>query len=232
MAVRMGLRYVKGLGEADGRAVVASRPFASLADLVRRTRLDAGALQALAEAGALDALGVDRRTALWEIKRLVRTRDRTLPIEDRVPEGRLFAPLDHGETIAWDYRSTDLSTRGHPLEIVRDQLRRQGIPDARTVAGMPGGRRIRYAGAQICRQQPGTAHGVVFLTLEDETGFVNVILWPKVYAKSALVVKTSPLLGVTGKLESQQGVIHLIADRVWVPQVGRPAPDKEVRDFH
>ncbi len=280
-AVRTGLRYVKGLREADGRGLVAARGrarFRNLWDVVRRTTsnagsaagLDAGALQALAEAGAFDSLGVDRRTAIWELKRLVRLRHQSLPIDPSrgggaaprpaEPGGRpvgagrdpvgaglgaadgppardaraqpsLFAPLDDGETIAWDYRVTGLSPRGHPLEIVRGQLRAAGMPDARTVATIPHGRRIRYAGAVICRQQPGTAKGVVFLTLEDETGFVNVILWPKVYADYATLVKTSPLLGITGKVETQQGVTHLIADEVFVPTLRRDVPDAPSRDF-
>ena len=90
---------------------------------------------------------------------------------------------------------------------------------------------MRYAGAVICRQQPGTAKGVVFLTLEDETGFVNVVLWLKVWTKYRVLVKTSPILGITGRLESQQGVAHLIADRVWAPQLAESVPTGGSRDF-
>jgi error-prone DNA polymerase len=88
------------------------------------------------------------------------------------------------------------------------------------------------AGAVICRQQPSTAKGVVFITLEDETGFVNVVLWPKVWTKYRVLVKTSPILGVTGRLESQQGVAHLIAEQVWTPRLTRPVPTTASRDFH
>jgi error-prone DNA polymerase len=232
-AVRLGLRYVKGLGEADRQRILAARdaaPFASLADVARRTGLDAGALQALAEAGAFDGLDLDRRTALWEAKALANSGEDSLPLEPPEP-GQLFTPLDQAETIRWDYRTTDLSPRGHPLEAVRARLRAQGLPDAAAVARIPHGRRVRYAGAVICRQQPGTAKGVVFLTLEDETGFVNVVLWPKVWTKYRVLVKTSPILGVTGKLESQQGVAHLIADRVWTPQLPEAVPTGGSRDF-
>jgi len=143
----------------------------------------------------------------------------------------LFAHLDTAETIRWDYRTTDLSPRGHPLETVRAALRAQGLPEAAAVARLPHGRRVRYAGAVICRQQPGTAKGVVFLTLEDETGFVNVVLWPTVWRKYRVLVKTSPVLGITGRLESQQGVAHLIADHVWVPRLSEAVPTGGSRDF-
>jgi error-prone DNA polymerase len=232
-AVRLGLRYVKGLGEADGKRIVVSRdaaPFASLADVTRRTRLDAGALQALAEVGAFEKLGLDRRTALWEVKALARRSEDSLPMEPHA-SAQLFVPLDPAETIRWDYRTTELSPRGHPLEAVRATLHAQGLPDAVAVARIPHGRRVRYAGVVICRQQPSTAKGVVFLTLEDETGFVNVVLWPKVWTKYRVLVKTSPILGITGRLESQQGVAHLIADHVWTPQLNQPVPTGGSRDF-
>ncbi|MBP7148089.1 MAG: error-prone DNA polymerase [Acidobacteria bacterium] len=232
-ALRMGLRYVKGLGQADARRMLAARaaaPFESLDDFVRRAQLNADDVQALAEAGAFEAFGHDRRTALWEVKRLVHLRHRTLPVKEPEPE-RLFAPLDAGETIRWDYRTTHLSPRGHPIEEVRDQLRAQGLPDAKTLNATPHGRRVRYVGAVICRQQPGTAKGVVFLTMEDETGFVNVLIWPKVWEQYALVVKTHGLIGISGKLESQQGVIHLIAQQIWVPELHRPVAQPASRDF-
>jgi error-prone DNA polymerase len=232
-AVRLGLRCVKGLSEADGARIMAVRsaaPFVSLADFARRTRLDAGALQALAEAGAFDGLETNRRTAFWEAKALARCGGDSLPMEPS-SSGELFACLDTAETIRWDYRTTDLSPRGHPLEAVRAGLRAQGLPDAAAVARIPHGRRVRYAGAVICRQRPSTAKGVVFLTLEDETGFVNVVLWPKVWARHRVLVKTSPLLGITGRLESQQGVAHLIADRVWLPRLTQPVPTGGSRDF-
>jgi error-prone DNA polymerase len=232
-AVRLGLRCVKGLGEADGERIVAARsaaPFASLADFARRARLDAAALQVLAEAGAFDGLEANRRTALWEAKALARCGGDSLPMEPP-SSGELFARLDAAETIRWDYRTADLSPRGHPLEAVRATLRAQGLPDAAAVARIPHGRRVRYAGAVICRQRPSTAKGVVFLTLEDETGFVNVVLWPKVWARHRVLVKTSPLLGITGRLESQQGVAHLIADHVWLPRLTQPVPTGGSRDF-
>ena len=141
-AVRLGLRCVKGLGEADGARIVAARsaaPFTSLADFARRARLDAAVLQVLAEAGAFDGLEANRRTALWEAKALVKCGGDSLPVEPP-SSGELFARLDAAETIRWDYRTTDLSPRGHPLEAVRAALRAQGLPDAADVARLPHGR--------------------------------------------------------------------------------------------
>jgi error-prone DNA polymerase len=232
-AVRLGFRCVKGLGEADGDRIGAARnaaPFASLADFTRRVRLDAAALQVLAEAGAFDGLGMNRRTALWEAKALAKCGRDSLSLEQPASE-RIFARLDPAETIRWDYRTTDLSPRGHPLEAIRAGLRAQGLPDAAALARIPHGRRVRYAGVVICRQRPGTAKGVVFLTLEDETGFVNVVLWPKVWTRHRVLVKTSPILGITGRLESQQGVAHLIADHVWLPRLSEAVPTGGSRDF-
>ena len=233
-ALRLGLREVRGLGATDGADLLAARraaPFADLADAVRRTRIDRGGLEALAEAGAFESLGVDRRTALWEIKRLTRERGQTLAIEVRetLP---LFQALDAGDAIHWDYRATAMSPSGHPLQIVRDELRRRGCPDALGVAQLPHGSHARYVGAVICRQRPGTAKGVVFMTLEDETGLVNVLLWPKVYEKYALVVRTNAILGIAGRIESQEGVIHLVGQRVWVPRFQRSPPEQASRNFH
>ncbi len=233
-AVRMGFRYVKGLGEGDWARIQAARsasPITSLADVVRRTRLDAGAVTALAEAGAFEGFGVARRAALWEVRGLVRRRGETLPIiiREKIPA---FDPLSDFEEIAWDYRSTDHSPRGHPLSPLRAELRAQGLPDARTVASLRHGERVRYAGLVICRQQPGTAGGVVFMTLEDETGFVNLVLWQRVFEKYALLAKSAIFLGVTGRLQVESGVVHIVAERLWLPRVRLAPAHAPSRDFH
>ena len=235
-AVRMGLRYVKSLGEADWQKVEAARPFVSLEDFVRRTRLDEGSLSALAEAGAFDSLAVARRSALWEVRRLVQTRDQSLKMSvNELKPG--FDPLSDFEEVGWDYRRTSHSARRHPLEPLRRDLIRQGLPDASTVATMQNGETIRYAGLVICRQRPGTAGGVVFMTLEDETGFVNVVIWESVFQRYAVLAKTVSFLGITGKLQVEDGVVHLVAERLWKPQsgteTGEPAqPGFPLREFN
>ena len=110
------------------------------------------------------------------------------------------------------------SAHGHPLAALRRQLQACKLPDARQVNQTPDGQTVRYAGMVICRQRPLTAGGVVFLTLEDETGFVNLIVWKSVYEAHALLIKTTNFLGVSGKLQSEDNVVHLVAETFWDPQ--------------
>jgi error-prone DNA polymerase len=212
-ALRMGLRWVKGLGEKDGAALRAGELH------------DQGALGALAEAGAF---GDDRRGALWRVRGHDRPRDAGLPFSDE-PAPR-FARLGAVEEIAWDYRTTGHSPRAHPLLPLRALLAAQGLPTAQDVAEMPNGRRVRYAGLVICRQRPRTASGVTFMTMEDETGFVNVVIWARVFDDHAVLVRTASFLGVSGKLQVEQGVVHLVAEKMWEPALD--APRAPSRDFH
>jgi error-prone DNA polymerase len=234
LALRMGFRFVKGLGEAEGRiieAAAAAGPFRSLADFAERTRLEDRHLTRLAEAGAFDGFDPERRAALWEAKGLPRTQGPRLPL---VPQerGGGFAPLSLFETIGWDYRATGLSPRGHPLAPLRMELLSQGLPDARTVNAMENGTEVRYAGIVINRQRPGTASGVVFMTLEDETGFVNLVVWRQVFEEYKMIAKATSFLGVTGHLQVESGVTHLIATSFWVPEVQTGPQRLRSRDFH
>jgi error-prone DNA polymerase len=234
-AVRMGLRWVKGLAFGDGQRIVAARldrPFDSLEDFVRRSRIPARSHTALAEAGALAALaGPGRRDALWQVSGWVARHTDSLPVGGS-DAPVIFDPLSRLDEICWDHEVSDHSTRGHPLAPLRRELSARRWPDARTVARGRDGQRIEYVGIVICRQQPGTASGVVFMTLEDETGFVNLVVWQQVFAQFALVIKTTSLLGVTGRLQVQEGIVHLIADEVWKPQLSRPVKEVASRDFH
>jgi error-prone DNA polymerase len=233
-AVRMGLRYVKGLGEDEWQRVEAARRikiFGSLDDFVCRTRLDEGTLSALAEAGGFESFGVARRNALWDLRRLVQTREQSLTMAVKETDPG-FSPLSDFEEVGWDYRRTSHSARRHPLEPLRRDLSRQGMPDARMVASMQHGEKIRYAGLVICRQRPGTAGGVVFMTLEDETGFVNVVVWESVFQRYAVLAKTVSFLGISGKLQVEDGVVHLIAERLWHPRAELKPASPRSRDFH
>jgi error-prone DNA polymerase len=233
-AVRMGLRYVKGLGERDWDNIAGARhaaPFASVDDFVSRTTLDGGVLGTLAEAGAFDDFNVERRTALWDVRRLIRTREESLsfPARENIP---LFDSLSAFEEVNWDYRTTSHSPRRHPLEPMRASLARQGLPDARTVATMKNGEKIRYAGLVTCRQRPGTAGGVVFMTLEDETGFVNIVVWESVFQRYSVLAKTVNFLGITGTLQVEDSVVHLVAEKLWEPKVELKPTGAPSRDFH
>jgi error-prone DNA polymerase len=129
-----------------------------------------------------------------------------------------FLPLNAGETIAWDYRTSSHSVRGHPLSSLRPALQRDGLSDAKTVQAMSSGTTVRYAGLVTHRQRPQTVSGVTFMTLEDETGFVNLVIWDRVFQAFSVLVRTASLLGVTGTIESKENVVHLIAQRLWVPR--------------
>jgi error-prone DNA polymerase len=233
-AVRIGLRCVKGIGETDGAGMMRARneaPFSSLGDFVRRTRLDGGLLERLAEAGAFESFGMERRESLWDVRRLARAQKEslTLPTRERNPR---FQRLTAFEEVKWDYRTSSHSARRHPLEPMRPDLARQGLPDARTVASMKDGETVRYAGLVICRQQPGTAGGVVFMTLEDETGFVNIVLWESVFKRYSVLAKTVSFLGITGTLQIEDGVVHLVAEKLWEPRVNLTPSGAPSRDFH
>jgi error-prone DNA polymerase len=235
-AVRMGLRFVKGFGEKDGARFLAARanaPFASLPDVARRTGLNRQALGALAEAGAFESLGLSRRAALWEVPGAVHDTRMTLALSDPddmpVP---VFPPLDAGETVTWDYRASSHSVRGHPIAALRPAFERQGLPDARTVQTLPSGASVRYAGLVICRQRPATASNVTFMTLEDETGFVNLVIWDRVFEAFSVLARTASLLGVTGTIESKGDVVHLIVQRLWVPRALTVRESIRSRDFH
>jgi error-prone DNA polymerase len=143
-----------------------------------------------------------------------------------------FAPLSLLEEVAWDYDASHHSTRGHPLGPLRLSLAAQGLPSAREVHAMRDGSRIRYAGLVICRQQPATARGAVFMTLEDETGFVNLVLWKDVFARHRVVARTAGFLGITGKVQSESGVVNLVAEELWVPRLEALPPEAGSRDFH
>jgi len=230
--VRMGLRYVKGLGIAHRLKLErAPPPYRDLDDLARRTHLDRAALDALAEAGAFASLGLDRRAALWRIRAVVQRAKDALDLDpdDPLP---LFAPLSPHAEVVWDYRRTQHSPRGHPLQHVRDELRRRRLPTAAEIARMADGRQVRYAGLVICRQRPGTAKGVTFFTLEDETGFVNLVLWRDVYERQRLLAKTAVLLGASGRIQAQEGVVHVVVQDLWEIDLCDTVAAVGSRDFH
>ena len=229
--VRMGLRYIKGLPESEANRILEKRPFRSLEDFRMRTGLRSDVRNKLATAGALASLQseANRRTALWCVSPPPLSEPLPLAVNETTPEFRELSPI---EKVAWDFRTTGHSTDDHPLGPLRESLREQGLPDARTLNGWPHGRHARFAGIVICRQRPGTAGGVTFMTLEDETGFVNLVLWKDVFERYAAIAKTENFLGVSGKVQSQDGVTHLVADSLWRPKATTRPVDTTSRDFH
>ncbi len=234
-ALRMGLRLVKGLGERERqRLAAAPPPYRDLSELSRRTRLSAKALQALAEAGALAGLGLGRRDALWAVRGLAAQHDDAIALSaDQAPAEAQphFTPVHPTEAILWDYRTSHHSTRGHPMQSIRQTLR-PGLPWAQDVARMRDRQYADFVGLVICRQRPGTASGVTFLTLEDETGFVNVVVWKRIFDEHAILIKSAAVLGVSGRIQQAEGVVHLVADRLWEPTTRAAAPPTQIRSFH
>lgn len=230
--VRMGLRYVRGLGEVErGKIEAAGGPFPNLASFVRETRLNKKALHALAEAGAFECFGLNRRDAIWQVRNLSRFNQDSLPLEPASSQIS-FASLVREDEVIWDYRASHHSARGHPMRGLRETLDSRSIPNAESVRNSEDGDKTSYVGMVICRQRPGTASGVTFFTLEDETGFVNVVVWRKVFDRHATIAKTATLLGVTGEIQKADGVVHLIAKSLWVPDVAFADHATRSRDFH
>ena len=224
-AVRLGLRLVKGLGEAQAERLVAGRarrPYRSVDDLWRRAGTPAAALVELARADAFrPSLGLARREALWAIRAL---RDEPLPLfaaaarergeaampEQIEPAARLARMAAGGEVVE-DYCRVGLTLRDHPVSFLRADLARRGIvPCAQAVAGGNGGWALT-AGLVLVRQRPGSAKGVMFITLEDETGIANVVVWPKVFETWRGVILNAGMIAVRGRVQREGEVVHIVA---------------------
>ncbi len=230
--VRMGLRYVKGLGAAERKLVQPhlGHQWPNIDAFVHASKLRLPQLLMLARAGAFQSFGMDRRDAIWHLRGLAPYLNDSLYVGPSAASTR-FAPLRVAEAVQWDYQSTYHSTRGHPMLEIRHQLGDSALVTAGEVQQLPDKKPVKYVGYVICRQRPQTASGVCFFTLEDETGTVNLVVWPAVFEKYDIVVRTASLLGVQGTLQQGDGVTHLIAEHLWVPNLAR-VPSLRSRDFH
>ncbi|PYM68848.1 MAG: error-prone DNA polymerase, partial [Candidatus Rokuibacteriota bacterium] len=223
-AVRLGLRYVRGLREGAARALVAARaarPFGSVHDLARRARLERDELETLAAIGALAPFGGTRRANLWTVA----TASPGPLFEDPPREPGPLSEMTDVERLAADYAGTSVTLGRHPMALRRAALRRAGVLSARELAGVEDGARVRVAGSVIVRQRPGTAKGFVFLSLEDETGIANVIVTPPIFARHRLALVAEPFLLVDGIAQRQDGVISVRAARAQgLPALGHHVP--------
>jgi DNA-directed DNA polymerase III PolC len=219
-ALRLGLRLVKSLSEAGAARLISARaaqPLASVADLALRGALDRGDLEALAAAGAFAALSGNRHLAFWEVAGTERAL--ALGLTDTrgavAEEGRpLLSAPSEGQGIVADYAALGLTLGRHPLALLRERLHAWALLTAAELKNAPHGARVRTAGIVLMRQRPATASGVTFLTLEDESGQVNVIVWERVGREQRAALLESRLLEVHGELQQQEGVSHLIAHRL------------------
>jgi error-prone DNA polymerase len=285
LAIRMGLRFVKGFGKQHWKRIstLARDEMESVKEFARASGLDHGALGALARSGALECFGLDRRQSLWTVLgrqgRVSRSSEaaagsRTgdgavyafvdetpaaageggtageaavgdgepagevaaageeeLGLEDET-ESASFPELDAYQTVVWDYQHAMHSAGSHPLEPHREALTQAGYPDAAGVHAFKHGRRISYIGLVICRQRPDTAKGTVFFTLEDETGFVNLIVRQEVFQKHRAVLLTSAFLGIHGTVQTDGGTVQIIVDSCFRPRLSGTAYRQQSRDFH
>jgi error-prone DNA polymerase len=219
--VRLGLRQIKGLCEADMRRLTALRAqgYDSIRDLWLRAGLSPSALEILAGADAFRSLGLDRRAALWAVRGLNRAGDkddlpllRDLSWRAHEPDAAL-PPMPLGQHVVEDYRYLSLSLKSHPVAFLRDRLAEKKILRAEELGKHPPGGRVTVAGLVLVRQRPGSAKGVIFLTLEDETGTANAIVWPKVFEALRPIVIGARFIAVTGRLQNEANVIHVVVER-------------------
>jgi error-prone DNA polymerase len=233
-ALRLGFRMVKSLSQAGAERIVAARrerPFANVDELARRACLDQRDLKCLAAAGALDSLAQHRRLAYWDVAG-VETRAGLLhdaPVIEAAPRLR---PPTEGESLVADYASLGLTLGRHPLALLRDRLRRMRLATAEEIRGLPHGRLARACGIVTGRQRPDTAAGVVFVTLEDETGYVNVVVWRDLGERQRRELLGAQLMTVHGVIEREGEVVHLVARKLVDHSVLLGRLVTHSRDFH
>jgi error-prone DNA polymerase len=215
--LRLGLRMVKGFGEAAaGRSVKAreQHPFRDVQDLADRASLNRREMAALAEAAALRGIAGHRHRARWEVASVAAQPDDLLHGTRINDEHTPIRPPDEADDLQADYASTGLTLGRHPLALLRKQLQHRRVKPASELSALPHGRPARACGLVTMRQRPATASGTIFLTLEDETGLVNVVVWPRLWKRQRSILLNATLLAVDGVLESDGDVCHLIAGRV------------------
>ena len=217
LPLRLGMKIVHGVSMIDVARIIAARaeaPFRSVEDLWRRSGVPLATLEKLAKADGFHALGLDRRQALWAIRGLGETPLPLLEAAERREPPVSLVPLTAGREVVEDYRATQLTLREHPLFFLRDRLADQRVIPCAQLRQTRDGRRVEVAGIILVRQKPGSAKGVLFITIEDETGVANIILWPDRFEAQRTVVMSSAMISVTGVVQREGEVIHVIADRI------------------
>jgi error-prone DNA polymerase len=225
-AVRLGLRMVRDLSNEDAAAIVGARadqPYRSVEEIQRRAEVGAGALNRIGEADGFGSLEQTRRTGLWQVKGLA---DAPLPLfaaadqrdeawrDEAVEPEVTLAPMGEGQEVVEDYRATSLSLRAHPLAFLRDELSARKIQPCSATRTMKDGRWINLAGLVLVRQKPGSAKGVMFITIEDETDIANLVVWTSTFEKYRRVVLGASMLGLRGKVQREGEVVHVVVDRL------------------
>lgn len=245
-ALRLGLREIKGISEEDAKLIAAKRGagYDSVRDVWLRTGLSTQVLERLADADAFHSLGLTRREALWAAKALGRVGDSNddLPLFEisisgassltaREPDVAL-PPMPLGEEVVNDYRFLRLSLRAHPSQFLRADLSTCGILRNEALRTLKTGTWVKISGLVTCRQRPGSANGVVFITIEDESAIANIIVWPKVFERVRPIVLGARYITVSGPVQSESGVIHVVADTLedftpWLAQLASQGADTD-----
>jgi error-prone DNA polymerase len=230
-ALRLGFRQAKGLKQEEMDRLIArrGRGYDSVRDLWLRSGLTPATIERLADIDAFRSLGLDRRDALWAARGLNRVGGQEdLPLfaraQDPTREPDFDLPqMPLGEHVVEDYRTLGLSLKAHPTALLREELSAGGAITTEKLRTMPNGQRTRVAGLVLVRQRPGTASGVIFMTLEDETGIANVVVWPSMFERFRTEVLAGRLVAVDGPVQSESGVIHVIAERIqdWTPMLAQ-----------
>ncbi|MDJ0276485.1 error-prone DNA polymerase [Sphingomonas sp. 2R-10] len=218
LALRLGFRQMDGFREKWAEAIVAQRPFAGVEELARRARLPQRALRLLADADAFRSIGYDRREALWEVRR---TPDAELPLFAHARAAELgeeptmtLPAMPAVEHVVTDYQTLRLSLKGHPLQFLRERLRRMGVASCGEIGSAKAGTKVIGAGLVLVRQRPGKGNAI-FVTLEDESGIVNVVLWARLFEAYRREVMGARLMLVEGEVQrSREGIVHLMGARV------------------
>jgi error-prone DNA polymerase len=218
-ALRLGLRQIEGFRRDWASAIVQARdrPFTDLEDLRRRTGLGGPALDALAAADALGSLALTRRTGLWAARGLPRAEPAPLFAAMGLEEADGPAPLPLAalsQEVVQDYETLRLSLKAHPLSFLRPDLAKMGAMTAKVVGGLGDGRQASMAGVVLVRQKPGSAKGVCFMTLEDETGVVNAVIWSKIFQAHRPIIMGARLALIRGRVQRADGVVHLVVDTI------------------
>ena len=215
--LRLGLRVVAGLAAGHAGRILAARaerPFDGIEDLWRRAGVPVAALERLARADAFAAMGLDRRQALWAIRGLGETPLPLFAAIDRHEPPVVLRRLTEGREVVEDYRATQLSLRAHPLTFLRAALAAEGVVRCGDLAGLREGTMVEVAGIILVRQRPGSAKGVLFITIEDESGIANGILWPDRFEAQRRTVMSAAMVGLRGRVQKEGIVIHVVIDRV------------------
>ena len=229
-AMRVGIDYVRGIGEDLAEEIAAGRPYASVEDLRRRVpKLSLAHLEALATAGAFGCFGVDRRSALWTAGAMAQTASDRLPGIVTGVEAPTLPGMSPQELSHSDLWATGVAPDGHPTKFIREELAKRGVLTAKDLEEAEGGGKVLVGGVVTHRQRPATASGTSFISLEDETGLINVVVskgcWQR-YKKSA---RGAPAMLIRGRLEKYEGVINVVADRIEPLPVGTAPASRDFR---